>query len=169
MKVLRWFLGKKSGLTVRRNTYPIVGWDIDTPIWKGSHWRVNRVTNFDFTSFLRALPFLVPPGSILCLADAVWDDRVANILNTISLNMESVRPTNHNLDFSKAYYILITKEHMAKLAELAENSAEIEIALNLIAVQDSLKVYDHPLESLRFWIRFLLFEVQVPPKRCCPN
>lgn len=137
LKLFRWLSGKKSGVTVRRNTYPIVGWYIDTPIWKGSHWRVNRISNFDFASCLRALPFLVPPDSILCLADTVWGDRVANILNTISLNMELTRPTNHNLDFDEAYYIPISNEQMAKLVELAENSAEIEIALNLAVFYDN--------------------------------
>jgi hypothetical protein len=45
----------------------------------------------------------------------------------------------------------------------------LQEGINIIAVQDRFKVYNHPSESLRFWTRFLLFEVQVPPKRCCPN
>ena len=65
-------------------------------------------------------------GAILCLEEGAWGNRVANILNTISLNMESARSTSHNLDFDEAYYIPITKEHMAKLAELAGTQQRLE-------------------------------------------
>ncbi len=141
MNLLRRISGKRSRTRVKRNTYPIIDWNGDTPISLGSHWKVTGVNHF--ASFFRALPFLVPTGSILCLEGGNWydNDRVVNILNTISLDMESTLPANHNLDYfvgrAEGYYISITKENMAELAELAANSAEIEIALDLTVISDN--------------------------------
>ena len=76
---------------------------------------------------------------------------MVNILNTISLDMESARSANHKLDFGEAYYIPITKEHMAKLAEFADHSAEIEIALILAVLSDNrilLEWFDLPVHPI---------------------
>ena len=141
MKVLAWPSGRRSRTRVRRNTYPIIDWNADTPMNMGSHWKVTGVNHF--AVFFRALPFLVPTGSILCLEGGGWydNDRVVNILNTISLDMESTLPANDKLDYfvdrAEGYYISITKENMAKLAELAVDSAEIEIARDLTVISDN--------------------------------
>jgi len=45
--------------------------------------------------------------------------------------MDPTESVNLGLDFVEAYYISITEKNMAKLAELAEHSAEPEIAIHL--------------------------------------
>ena len=65
--------------------------------------------------------------------------------------MESARSTNHKIGFGEVYYIPITKEHMAKLAEVADHSAEIEIALNLAVLSDNeilLEWFDLPVHPI---------------------
>jgi hypothetical protein len=105
----------------------------------------------DLTLFFRALPSRVPNGSILCLAGGTWLDRVQNVLDTISLNMELARRTNLGLEFAEAYYISITEQNMVKLAELSEHAAEVEIALHLAVLFDDerfLEWFDLPFDPI---------------------
>lgn len=50
--------------------------------------------------------------------------------------MELSLHINLTLDFAEAYYISITAQNMATLADLSEHSAEIEIALHLAIISD---------------------------------
>ncbi len=136
MNLLRRFFGAKDRSKVKRNTYPLSFGYTNTDIMNGSHWKVTGVNRF--ASFFRALPFLVPNNSILCLEAGHWD-RVQNILDSISLNMESEQSTAPG---DEGYYVSITEQNMAKLAELAEHSDEMEIALHLAVLSDDEKLLE---------------------------
>ena len=141
MNLLRWLLGKKPHSKVKRNTYPLWYVYTNTDIMNESRWEVTGITSLP--AFFRALPWLVPNKSVLCFEGGEWPDRAQNVLDAISLNMElEARPGY------EGYYLSITEEHMAKLAELAENSAEPEIAIHLFMLPGDekgiLEWYDLP-------------------------
>jgi hypothetical protein len=68
---------------------------------------------------------------MLCLAGGAWSNKTQDVLDTISLDMDPTESVNLGVDFFETYYISITEKNMAKLAELAEHSAEPEIAIHL--------------------------------------
>ncbi len=151
--MLRWIVGKQSSSKVRRNTYNLLDEYAGSlsPICNWSHWRVTGVKHIDLPLFFRALRSLVPNGSILCLAGGAWPDQVQNILDTISLNMESAGPANLGLDFAEAYYIPIMEQNMVKLAELAEHSCDVEIAVHIAVLFEDQRVlewFDLPFDPI---------------------
>lgn len=151
MNLLRWILLKRGRSRDRRNTFNILDEHAESlsHVFDSSHWRLTGVR--DLTLFFRALPSLVPKGSILCLTDGAWPGRVRNILDTISLNMESAQPANLSLEFAEAYYISTTEQNMVRLAELSEQSAAVEIALHLAVLIDDerlLEWFDLPFDPI---------------------
>ena len=145
MNLLRWLLGKKLHSNVKRNTYPLWYVYTNTDIIHESHWEVTGVTSLP--AFFRALSRLAPNNSILCLEGGVWPARVQNVFDAISLNMELEPRPGY-----EGYYFSITEEHMAKLAEVAENSAESEIAIHLFVLfgdeKGILEWYDLPNDPI---------------------
>ncbi len=142
--LLRRIVGKQSFSKAKRNTYNLLDENAGalSPICDYSHWRVTAVRYIDLPLFFRALRSLVPNGSILCLAGGAWPDQVQNILDTISLNMESSESVNLGLDFAEAYYISIVEENMDKLVNLAEHSAEVEIAVHLAVLFENERILE---------------------------
>lgn len=111
LNLLRRIWGRESRSRVKRNTFNIMFAEQPqflSSLFDWSHWRLTGV--IDLPHFFRALPSLVPKGSILCLAGRAWPNRVQNILDTISLNMESAPPpaANLTLGFDEAYIISVT-------------------------------------------------------------
>ena len=100
-----------------------------------SCWRLTGVTK-DHSMFLRALPLLLPDGSILYLEDGSPPKHLRKFLIANMLK-EACRIAKSTIwPWPKVYHLPTGKEFLFRLAELTENCAWPEVAIHLHAYKD---------------------------------
>jgi hypothetical protein len=95
----------------------------------GHHWRIRGVAGF--SRFFQALQRLAPPASFLALAAGAWPNTVRLVLSECATD-PLVRPALVS-EFDQALFVPISELEMVRLAGLADEHAEPEIAIHLAA------------------------------------
>lgn len=102
-----------------------------TTITDSVHWHVST----DLYSFIRALPDLLPAGSILGLAEGVWDSEMEEFLAKQAATPDGGLLGTKPRVFEKARFISADRATLQALSELADGYAQPEIAIHLIVLQ----------------------------------
>ena len=125
----------------RLMAWPFIGTPFHSP-----HWEVNRVRTF--APFFRALPSLVPPDSVLRLAQGHPNSEIKAFFakHRCAPPARIVRPRN----FKGREHVLAAPLVLTELATVSERHAEPEIAICLSAScadQQILEWFDTPRDS----------------------
>jgi hypothetical protein len=96
------------------------------------HWQVTGVS--DLVRFFGALPPLVPPGSVLGLAEGTPDAMLRAFFDRVRSQAEPDISMHSSPDFRRAVFIPATPACLFELAALARTRAEPEIAIHLTVV-----------------------------------
>jgi len=96
-------------------------------LFDNPHWQVDPVLDLDI--FFANLPGMVPPESVLCLAEGSWSKEGKVFIRT-HMQPNSAAPSLPS-EFQDAPRIPVNKETMLTLSEMATRHAAPEIAIHL--------------------------------------
>ena len=98
-----------------------------------SHWWITGL--HDFVPFFAELPELVPAGSLLGLADGTGSPDLETFYTLHSVPCGAHETSSLPAEFRHAPFVAITETTMSYLANLANEHAEPEIAIHVVAVR----------------------------------
>ena len=110
------------------------------------HWRI--VGAEEFPKVFRALCDLLPPDSIVGLAEGALSSELQAFFDVNAVSLDSaVSGALPRGEFVHAYYLPVEPQRMTVLADTAERHAEPEIARHMIAIGNGVSLlewYDAP-------------------------
>ena len=91
----------------------------------GPRWEINAVRSY--SAFFRFLPTLVPPSSLLCLAEGVWDAELTSFFHRYTCKPPDglFQPA----EFEDGAYVPIDESLLVELANISLRHAGPEIAM----------------------------------------